>query len=115
MERLKLVKKVVMIALIIATILPLIVDLNYDLAHKPNATYELTFEHSARPYEKALNVYFFPIVLCLLFFPLGLAIAAVMIIVYIKKRASFWYVLWIIYLILVYFALPFTITGERFL
>lgn len=88
--------------LIIATILPGIFALIYEPSYA---------EVDTNP----IHVYTFPIVIAFLFWPLGLAIAAIMIIIYTVKRVFFWYVLWVIYIILLYSGTPFTIEGIRLL
>lgn len=92
------------VVLIIATIIPGVID-TIDYVVDPHSTED----------DNLIWIYAFPIVIAILFWPLGLGIIAAIIVAHLRKNKYIMYVLWVIYLIILYCGLPFTMTGARWL
>ena len=92
------------IVLIIATIIPGVID---------------TIDYIIDPHHNELDnpvyIYYFPIFIALLFWPIGVGIAAAIVIAYLTKNKGIIYVLWVIYLIILYQAFPLIMKGDRWL
>ena len=97
-------EKRLVIVLIIATIIPGVIDV---------IDYVIDPHHGE--FDSPIYVYSLPVLIAILFWPLGLGLIAAVVVAYLKNSKRMMYVIWVVYLIMVYYALPFTMTGARFL